>query len=40
MEAVIDIAKMMAQASSILKCPLIETEQYPKAFGHTCEEIK
>ena len=39
MESVIDVAKMMAQASSVFKCPLVETEQYVKAFGKTVKEI-
>ena len=31
---------MMAKASVIFKCPLVETEQYVKAFGRTFDEIK
>jgi tellurite resistance protein len=35
MQAVVDVCIMMAQASTVFKAPLVETEQYVKALGKT-----
>ena len=39
MEGVINTAIMMAKASEIFFCPLIETVHVPKVFGKTIPEI-
>ncbi|MFC1716064.1 hydrolase [Candidatus Poribacteria bacterium] len=39
MEAVIDNANKLVSGASILKVPLIVTEQYPKGLGHTVDGI-
>lgn len=36
---VLEAAKRLTNAASILELPLIVTEQYPKGLGHTLEEI-
>jgi nicotinamidase-related amidase len=38
-ETVIDNANVLVRSASILKIPLIVTEQYPKGLGHTVNEI-
>ncbi|KAL0476413.1 isoc1, partial [Acrasis kona] len=39
-ESVLWVANTMSKASNILNVPMIITEQYPKALGHTCKEIE
>eukprot|EP00921_Rhytidocystis_pertsovi_P000795 GHVQ01001383.1.p1 GENE.GHVQ01001383.1~~GHVQ01001383.1.p1 ORF type:complete len:130 (+),score=13.05 GHVQ01001383.1:175-564(+) len=39
MPHVIDTARRMGDAAKILGIPLVVTEQYPKAMGHTVPEI-
>merc|ERR1712194_368664 len=39
MPQVINTAKTMVQAAEIFDIPLVVTEQYPKALGHTVTEI-
>eukprot|EP00871_Galdieria_phlegrea_P005890 jgi/Galph1/789/GphlegSOOS_G5575.1 len=37
--SVIHAAKILLEASELFKIPVIATEQYPKALGHTVEEL-
>ena len=38
-QGVIDNANRLVSGASVLKIPLIVTEQYPKGLGHTVDEI-
>lgn len=38
-QSVIHVASVMSRASKELGIPLVVTEQYPKALGHTVHEI-
>ena len=40
MDSVIHVGSVMTRASQVLNVPLFVTEQYPKALGHTVDEIK
>ena len=40
MPAVIDSSQRLVKAFQVLNIPVLVTEQYPKALGHTVEEIK
>jgi hypothetical protein len=37
--SVLWVASTMTKASKILNIPMVVTEQYPKALGHTCSEV-
>ena len=37
--SVLDVSLTMVNASKVLNVPIVVTEQYPKAFGHTVPEI-
>lgn len=39
MPAVVTTASVLVNAAAILSCPVIVTEQYPKAFKHTVAEL-
>lgn len=38
--AVVDTSRRMLRAAAALKLPVLVTEQYPKALGHTVEELQ
>lgn len=40
MPAVIDTARRLIKGADALDLPIVLTEQYPKALGHTVEELK
>jgi len=40
MPAVIHVAVLMAKSARIMGIPLVVTEQYPKALGHTLPEVQ
>lgn len=40
MPSVIYVGQQMARFSKVLKVPLVVTEQYPQALGHTMPEVK
>jgi len=40
MPAVIHVGVLMARAARIMSIPLVVTEQYPKALGHTVAEVQ
>ena len=37
--SILEVTSTMVSASSLLKVPVVVTEQYPKAFGHTVPEL-
>lgn len=40
MGAVVQSAKILHQAARVMGVPVVATEQYPKAFGHTLAEVE